>query len=146
MINVDESWINESNFTRMMWCPGDSPATINQRAITPRLALIAALDTDGEVYFALTHANTDSDVLMLFMRFLMRQLDSEDPDWSSHTVFLLDGARYHTSEEIRGYHKKLQVEVIYSGPYSYNAAPIELLFGALKNGEINPAKESTGKR
>ena len=67
-------------------------------------------------------------------------------DWPSHTVFLFDGARYHTSEEMREYLRKLQVEIIYSEPYSYSAAPIELLFGALKNGEINPVKEPTGKR
>ena len=47
---------------------------------------------------------------------------------------------------MREYLRKLQVEIIYSEPYSYSAAPIELLFGTLKNGEINPAKEPTGKR
>ena len=77
---------------------------------------------------------------------MISKLDADDMDWPSNTVFLLDGARYHTSEEMREYLRKLQVEIIYSGPYSYSAAPIELLFGALKNGEINPVKEQTGKR
>jgi len=38
------------------------------------------------------------------------------------------------------------VEVIYSGPYSYSAAPIELLFAALKRGELNPDQLATGKK
>ena len=72
IINIDESWINDTNFTRKMWCPTDAAATITQRAVTPRLTLIAALDTEGRLYYALTHANTDSDVLLVFMKHLMR--------------------------------------------------------------------------
>ena len=40
----------------------------------------------------------------------------------------------------------MRIEVIYSGPYSYSAAPIEMLFGALKQGELNPERLPTGKR
>lgn len=114
--------------------------------MAPRLSLIAALDIDGMVYFSLTHANTDSDVMLAFFQQLMRQLDNEDSDWQSKTIFLLDGARYHTGEEMREYFRKLQVRVIYSGPYSYAAAPIELLFSGLKLGELNPRREPTGKK
>ncbi len=114
--------------------------------MTPRLSLIAALDTDGRVYFTLTHANTDSDVMLVFMRHLMMQLDREDSDWRKKTVFLLDGARYHTSEEMREYLRKMELRVIYSGPYSYSTAPIELLFGGLKLGELNQKREPTGKK
>ena len=77
---------------------------------------------------------------MVFMKYLVKELEKEDPDWRSQSIFLLDGARYHTSEEMRDYLKKMQVDVIYSGPYSYSAAPIELLFSALKNGNLNPNK------
>ena len=34
---------------------------------------------------------------------------------------------------------------MYSVPYSYSAAPIETLFGALMLGELNLTNESTGK-
>ena len=83
---------------------------------------------------------------MLFFRYLIRHLDRESPNWRIETVFLLDGARYHTSEEMREYFNKMEITVIYSGPYSYSAAPIELLFGALKAGNLNPERLPTGKR
>jgi len=67
VINVDESWIPETNYNRCMWCPKNAPCTITDKFMNPRLALIAALDTDGNVYFSLTHANTDSDVMILFL-------------------------------------------------------------------------------
>ena len=47
---------------------------------------------------------------------------------------------------MREYFRKLEVPVIYSGPYSYSAAPIEMVFGALKRGELNPERRSIGKR
>ena len=61
-------------------------------------------------------------------------------------MLLLDGARYHTGSAVREYLRKLDLEVIWSGPYSYSSAPIEMVFGALKFGELNPDKKPTGKR
>ena len=66
IINVDESWFNETNFIRKIWTKSDASATVTNKTVSPRVAMIAALDTDGRVYFALTHANTDSNVMLLF--------------------------------------------------------------------------------
>ena len=35
---------------------------------------------------------------------------------------------------------------MYSGPYSYSTAPIELVFAALKLGDLNPHHLPTGKK
>ena len=61
-------------------------------------------------------------------------------------MLLLDGARYHTGSRVREYLRKLELDVIWSGPYSYSTAPIEMVFGSLKFGELNPDKKPTGKR
>ena len=75
VINVDESWIPETNYNKSMWYPKNAPCTIIDKFMNPRLALIAALDTDGNVYFSLTHANTDSDVMQLFLLGLTNMLN-----------------------------------------------------------------------
>ena len=72
IINVDESWVSETDYNRRMWCSSDASCTVTERSINPRLALITTLDTDGRVYFALTHAITDSDVMELFLIHLAR--------------------------------------------------------------------------
>ena len=54
ILNVDESWLNSSNFVRQAWMPSDTPGTVTDKAIGHRLSLIAALDTDGRVFFSLT--------------------------------------------------------------------------------------------
>ena len=80
------------------------------------------------------------------MQHLIKQLDSESANWRASTTFLFDRAKWHTGEEMREYFRKMEVQVIYSGPYSYSTAPIELLFGALKRGELNPEQKPTGKK
>ena len=59
IINVDETWLNESNFVRKAWCPTSSSGGVKLQAITPPLSMISALDTEGRVYFSLSHAKTD---------------------------------------------------------------------------------------
>ena len=61
--------------------------------------MIAALDTDGRVWFALSHANTDSDVMAAFLKHLSMTLDLEDTGWRENTVLLWDNASYHSSAE-----------------------------------------------
>jgi hypothetical protein len=41
--------------------------------------------------------------------------------------------------------ERLNVPIIMLGPYSYDAAPIELFFAAFKKADINPSKVPLGK-
>ena len=41
---------------------------------------------------------------------------------------------------------RMDVPTILSGPYSYSTAPVELVFAALKLGELNPERLPTGKK
>jgi hypothetical protein len=61
-------------------------------------------------------------------------------------VFLWDNASYHASEKTQTTIKQLGLTVVFSGAYSYSAAPIEMLFGGLKLGELNNERKPTGKR
>ena len=61
-------------------------------------------------------------------------------------MILLDNAAWHTSASMKLRLSKLGVPIIYSGPYSYSAAPVELVFAALKLGDLNPDRLPTGKK
>ena len=71
VINVDESWLNQTRFLRRTWVPSQSASTFRDKQVHPRISLILALDTNGKMYFALTQANTDADIMTLFLRNLM---------------------------------------------------------------------------
>ena len=95
VLNIDESWISETDYSRRMWYPSTGAGTVTEKQINPRLALIAALDSDGNTFFSLTHAITNSDIMLLFLSNLARTLDREQYNWRDNTIILLDGARYH---------------------------------------------------
>ena len=59
---------------------------------------------------------TDSDVIALFWKHLIKTLDREEPGWQEDTVFLWDNAPYHTSVETQGLIDRLGLQVIHSGP------------------------------
>ena len=59
--------------------------------------MIAALDTEGRIWFSLSHSNTDSNTMSIFLLYITKALDSETPDWRENTVFLVDNASYHRS-------------------------------------------------
>ena len=61
-------------------------------------------------------------------------------------MILWDNAKYHSSENTRSVIKSLGLKVIFSGPYSYSAAPAEMLFSSLKMGELNPELKPTTKK
>ena len=84
--------------------------------------------------------------MLVFLARLVDQLDLAIADWRDRSVILLDGATYHTGSKVREYIRKLQLDAIYSGPYSYDAAPVELVFGHLKLGELNADQQKTGKK
>ena len=84
--------------------------------------------------------------MTMFLRHLTRQLDQESPGWQEDSYILLDNAAWHTSPCMRQRLAKMQLPIIFSGPYSYAAAPVEMLFAALKLGELNPERLPTGKK
>ena len=74
IINIDETWLNQTDYRRMKWRERNSTNSIPLRGITPRISMIAAIDTDGRVYFTLTQVNTDANVFVLFLKRLFDKL------------------------------------------------------------------------
>ena len=77
--------------------------------------LIIAISSEGEAWASLCQANTDTDVMMMFMSRLASVLSSERPNWRQDTVFTMDGASYH--KKSRTIFKHLGLRVAISAPY-----------------------------
>ena len=146
IINIDETWLNETSFVRRVWAPRDGNGNVDLRTITPRVSVIAALDTNGKVWFTLSHSNTDSNIMALFFTHLVQALDHDQADWRDNTVILLDNATYHWDQDTKEVLYRLGLQIIYSGAYSFSAAPVETLFSHLKSCELNVDQVPTGKR
>lgn len=81
----------------------------------------------------------------MYLNYLVKILNKEDPDWRDNTILLLDGASSHFSDETVKHMKGLNIPVMNTAAYSYDACPCELWFSMLKRVELNPLKLGTGK-
>ena len=111
--------MNESTFVRRSWQRKQGGASLAAKLVRPRLTLITALATDGRLWFALSHANTSSETMGLFLRKLVQQLELEEPGTTARATFLLDGAVWHTGEPARQWLLRLGLKTLYTSPYSY---------------------------
>lgn len=73
--------------------------------------------------------------MVSFLSRLVTVLNKEDKDWKKKCVWLLDGASYHRCPRVKQLLRNLGVMFIISSPYSYDTAPIELLFAYYKRGD-----------
>ena len=81
-----------------------------------------------------------------YLQYLKRELDLHNPGWEENTVILLDNAKWHSNLEMKERLARMELPVIYSAPYCYSTAPVEMAFSALKLGDLNPEKLPTGKK
>ena len=73
-------------------------------------------------------------------------LDGQSPSWRDNSVVLMDNATYNTSPETQQHMKLLNIPYMFTGPYSYDGSPVELLFALFKSVNLNPESLGTGKK
>ena len=100
--------------------------------------MIMAMDTNSRIFACLTQVNTDSKVMGVYINELIKTLNKQDVNWRKSHILLVDGAKYHQSTNTFNVLKQLKVPIMILSPHSYNAAPIEMLFSAIKSNDMNP--------
>ena len=66
VINVDETWLDHTDFRRKKWTKRGSKSTLPRKALQPRISLIAGVDSEGHVYYSVSQANNNSDTMGVF--------------------------------------------------------------------------------
>ena len=107
--------------------------------------MITAIDTNGSLYISLLQANSNSNVMEMFYTHFLKLLEKKSKNWRDNTIILQDGAPYHHSSPMMDFYKENQVPVMFTGPHSYDASPIELFFAAFKSQDVNPTHLPLGK-
>ena len=120
VINVDESWMTTMTFRYRTWSKTGTPNARSLKDLPLRLTLIAAIDNRGASYLSVATGNTDSDVFVAYLFYLAAELDRRDKDWRKETVLFLDNASYHKSDQTMAAMQKLGINVMFSGPYSFD--------------------------
>ena len=115
ILNIDETWLPHLDFRNKKWRQRGEVNTVSTKALSPKVNMIAAIDTDGRLYLSLTQFNTDGDVMLMFLSRLANVLSSDDKYWRDNTYLLLDNAAYHRSKEVKEHLIKLGAKTILSG-------------------------------
>ena len=79
----------------MKWRIPTTTNSISTLVMHPRIAIIYGADSLGNSYITLTQANTNSSIIVLYLKHLAQKLDIERPNWRKNTIILADGASYH---------------------------------------------------
>ena len=146
IVNIDETWLGMSDFKKMRWSPIGKSNSAPKKNLQPRISMIAALDSHGQVYTSLLQANSNSSVMELFFTHFIRLMNRKNPQWRKETILLLDNAPYHTSKVMMEFYEDHQLPIFFTAPHSYSASPVELFFAHFKKADINPRQLPLGKR
>ena len=106
IINIDETWLGMSDFTRMKWKPYGAPNTTCKKMIVPRISMILALDSNGGIYLSLLQSNSNSEMFELFFTHFIHMMERKRPGWRKDHIILLDGAGYHNSSTMMQFYEK----------------------------------------
>ena len=107
--------------------------------------MTAAVDNYGDAYFALIQANNNQYTYGEFVRELTAILDTDRAGWRDDTIWLVDGAKMHSTELVRGIYQKLKIPIMIAPPYSWNLVATETWHALFKSGELNPTGMSLTK-
>ena len=145
-LNIDESWLDASDFRRMKWRQKDSTNSMPIVQLSPRVAMIVGMDTLGNVYLSLTQVNTTAAIMELFFRKLVLKLNKERINWREDTIIIHDNAKYTATDSMMQLYEDLRIPYIFTGPHSYDFAPCELFFSWFKSASFNPDRLPLGKK
>ena len=102
VVNIDESWIDSSDYRRRRWVPKGEDNSLAARTLGHKVNIIVAVSSEGHVWLSLTQCNTDENVMMMFLSRLSAVFASEfKGSWRDKLIILMDGASYHRSTETR---------------------------------------------
>ena len=146
IINIDETWIGMSDFRRWKWTYPGRPNSVPKKNVLPRISMVVGIDTGGSVILSLYQVNSNSQVMELFFGSFIKMMDEKKPGWRKDTVLMMDNAAYHTSSTMMKFYEDHQLPILFTGPHSYAASPVELFFAHFKKQDINPRKLPTGKK
>ena len=79
ILNCDQTWLAMSDFRRRKWRPHRHTNSVAKLTVSPRVSVIAAMDTEGEVYISLLQSNTNGEIMILFFKHLIKKLDDVSP-------------------------------------------------------------------
>ena len=59
----------------------DTTNSVENPIINPRISIIAAISNEGDLYYAISQSNTNTETFKIFIVYLMKLLNSKKHNW-----------------------------------------------------------------
>jgi len=96
----------------MKWQAPGTNNSVPAFQMAPRITMMTACDSIGNVYLSLTQSNSNESMFSIFLQQLVLKLDKERPNWRRNTIITMDGASYHTSAGTYQLLEKLRIPIM----------------------------------
>ena len=102
IVNFDETCIRGTTGRAYTWAyKGTNPSRYHFKEVKD-LALLAAISTEGDIFFQFLTGSNNSQSVMGFIGELVVHLDKHRPCWRKDHVVLLDNCPSHKTKEVLG--------------------------------------------
>jgi DDE superfamily endonuclease len=95
--------------------------------------MFTVISNEGDIFFQFVKGNSNEASVSAFILELSNTLNNLKPSWRSDHILLLDNSSTHKTDTMMRLFCSLSIPTLFSAPASYLVAPIERLFGSLKN-------------
>ncbi len=95
--------------------------------------MFTVISNEGDIFFQFVKGNSNESSVSAFILELSNTLNNLKPNWRSDHILLLDNSSTHKTDTMMKLLSSLSIPTLFSAPASYLVAPIERLFGSLKN-------------
>ena len=75
LLNLDETWLGMSDWWRRKWQAPGCDNSVAAFQLTPRVSMLTAVDSLGNLYLALAQSNSNESIMSLFWKSLALKLD-----------------------------------------------------------------------
>ena len=140
IINIDESSISTTNYSRKSWSLKGIHSVSTDAIRLGNYNVIAAISSIGRSAFVVGNGSNNQLTFMYFLLGMCSLLAKEHPDWRNRVVFLLDNATYHKGKDCIELFQRLKLPVFFQGPYSFRTAPVEMVFSQIKKKQLVSAE------
>ena len=91
VLNLDESMLGQADFRRRHWRPIRENYSFSEKPVAPRITMIVAVSSKGDLYLTLTQSNSNKSMMGIFLEQLVLKLDKQNPHWRNSHVLTWDG-------------------------------------------------------
>ena len=133
IIQIDEFAVSRLTCPTRAWTAKGVSGFSIQEQPSFKYSVIAAISEDALELATISKDNTNGDVFVAFIEELDKRLSIRYGDRKRVFIMTCDGARYHSTKDVKRKVDELKITLIQTVPYSPEFSPVEIFINWVKS-------------